>query len=214
MSFLKNKKVQGLLLLSIITIIAVRCTSSSEAEADINSMPAITEPAVSIERGQHLVTAGACHDCHSPKIMTPFGPKVDSSRILSGHPADSPMPVIDTNALKPGYWIHFSPDLTAFVGPWGMSYSANLTADSATGIGAWNESNFVGAIRKGKHMGFDKGRPISPPMPWDNYNNLSDDDLKSIFAYLKSTAPVSNRVHQPFTPDEVRAMAKAKRNIQ
>jgi mono/diheme cytochrome c family protein len=168
------------------------------------------ESAVSIERGEHLVIGGACHDCHSPKIMTPEGPKVDSSRLLSGHPADAPVPQIDLNALKPGYWIHFSPDLTTFVGPWGMSYAANLTSDSATGIGAWSEANLVVAIRTGKHMGFKNGRSIMPPMPWDNYRNLPDDDLRSIFAYLKSTPPISNRVHEPFTPAEVQAMAKEK----
>ena len=120
------------------------------------------------------------------------------------------MPTINPEALTPGNWILFSPDLTAFVGPWGLSYSANLTSDSATGIGAWNESNFVNAIRKGKHMGFDNGRPISPPMPWDNYNNLSDNDLKSIFAYLKTTVPISNRVHEPYSPEEVREMLTKK----
>jgi hypothetical protein len=48
-------------------------------------------------------------------------------------------------------------------------------------------------------------------MPWDNYNTLSDDDLKSIFAYLKSTIPVSNRVHEPFSPEEVMKIAKAQK---
>ena len=156
--------------------------------------------------GEHLVTICGCHDCHSPKIITEFGPKVDSSKMLSGHPENAPYPKINLDALQPGNWIHFSPDLTTFVGPWGMSFAANLTSDSATGIGAWNESNFVNAIRKGKHMGIDSERPIMPPMPWDNYNNLSDNDLKSIFAYLQTTIPVSNRVHAPYSPDEVRTM--------
>jgi mono/diheme cytochrome c family protein len=206
MSILKTKAalITGLLALAVVA--AVRCTSG-EAKTEPQAV-AVPEPTVSIERGHHLVTAGACHDCHSPKIMTPEGPKVDSSRLLSGHPADAPIPKIDLNGLKPGDWIHFSPDLTAFIGPWGLSYAANLTSDSATGIGAWSESNFVNAIRKGKHMGFDNGRPIAPPMPWDNYRNLPDEDLKSIFAYLKTTQPISNRVHEPFSPAEVEAMAK------
>jgi len=209
MGILKNKIVVAILLITVVTVIAVRCTSR-QADA---ATPAVTmpEPAVSIERGEHLVIGGACHDCHSPKVMTPTGPKVDSTRMLSGHPSDAALPQINVAALKPGYWVQFSPDLTAFIGPWGMSYSANITSDSATGIGAWSEENFVGAIRKGKHMGFDKGRPISPPMPWDNYRNLSDDDLKSIFAYLKTTQPVSNRVHEPFSPAEVETMAKTKK---
>jgi hypothetical protein len=208
MTILKNKMVLAVLLLAAVTAVAVRCTSrQADAAAPVAAMP---EPTVSIERGEHLVIGGGCHDCHSPKIMTPTGPKVDSSRMLSGHPANAPLPEIDLKALKPGEWIHFAPDLTAFIGPWGMSYAANLTSDSVTGIGAWSEANFVNAIRKGKHMGFDNGRPISPPMPWDNYRNLPDDDLKSIFAYLKSTPPVSNRVHEPFSPVEVQELAKTK----
>jgi hypothetical protein len=208
MGILKNKIALAILLIAVVTVLAVRCTSrQADAATPTVTMP---EPTVSIERGEHLVIGGGCHDCHSPKIMTPMGPKVDSSRMLSGHPAGAPLPQINVAALKPGNWINFSPDLTAFIGPWGMSYSANLTSDSATGIGAWSEENFVNAIHKGKHMGFDQGRPISPPMPWDNYRNLTDDDLKSIFAFLKSTKPVSNRVHEPFSPAEVQAMAKAK----
>lgn len=208
MRILKNKMLVAVLLMAAPTVIAVRCTSR-QAVATTAVVP-LPEPKVSVERGEHLVIGGACHDCHSPKIMTPTGPKVDLSRMLSGHPVDAPLPQINVTALKPGYWIQFSPDLTAFVGPWGLSYSANLTSDSATGIGAWSEENFIGAIRKGKHMGFEKGRPIAPPMPWENYNNLPDDDLKSIFAYLKTIKAVNNRVHEPFSPAEVQALAKAK----
>lgn len=206
---LVQKKAAFVMVLTLAAVITLRCTSG-EAESHAPASPSVPTPAVSIERGEQLVIGGACHDCHSPKIMTPTGPKVDSSRMLSGHPADAPLPPINMEALKPGNWIHFSPDLTAFIGPWGMSYAANLTSDSATGIGAWSEANFLGAFRTGKHMGFEKGRPISPPMPWDNYRNLPDDDLKSIFAYLKSLPPVSNRVHAPFSPAEVQAMAKKK----
>src|SRR5215218_2971628 len=113
MGFLKNKIVLAVLLITVVTVLAVRCTSR-QADA---AMPAVTmpEPTVSIERGEHLVTGGACHDCHSPKIMTPTGPKVDSSRMLSGHPSDAPLPQINVTALKPGNWINFSPDLTAFI---------------------------------------------------------------------------------------------------
>ena len=204
MLFLKNK------IVLIITVIVaamtfVYCTSGVN-EKVLAVKDQTNEEEVSVERGHRLVIGGGCHDCHSPKIITEFGPKVDSSKMLSGHPENAPYPKINLDALQPGNWIHFAPDLTTFVGPWGMSFAANLTSDSATGIGAWNESNFVNAIRKGKHMGIDTERPIMPPMPWDNYNNLSDSDLKSIFAYLQTTIPVRNRVHAPYSPDEVRGM--------
>lgn len=186
----------------------VYCTSDSSTEKTKTEDISANTEEVSIAKGEHLVIGGACHDCHSPKIMTQTGPHVDSTKLLAGHPENGPFPTINLAALEPGNWINFAPDLTTFVGPWGLSFAANLTSDSATGIGAWSEDNFVNAIRKGKHMGLDNARPIMPPMPWDNYRNLSDNDLKSIFAYLKTTVPVSNRVPQPMSPAEVKQMAK------
>ena len=167
---------------------------------------------VSIERGRHLVLVGGCNDCHTPKIFTPQGPRLDTTKMLAGHIANSPLPNIDTASLRPGNWVHFAPDLTASVGPWGMTLAANLTSDSATGIGAWGEANFVKALRTGRHMGLEGGRPIMPPMPWENLKDMSEDDLKSIYAYLKSTPPVSNRVHEPYNPGEVVAMFKEQKN--
>jgi hypothetical protein len=205
-------KTIALFFVGLVTLVLViKCTSRTASSAETVAPESTLDAEVSAERGRQLVIGGACHDCHSPKIMTPTGPKVDSSRILSGHPADGPVPQIDLDALTPGDWILFAPDLTAFVGPWGMSFAANITSDSATGIGAWSEANFVNAIRTGKHMGLANGRPISPPMPWDNYNNMPDNDLKSIYAYLKSTKPISNRVREPYSPEEVRALAGKKK---
>ena len=88
--------------------------------------------------------------------------------------------------------------MTAWSGPWGVSYTANLTPDQETGIGAWSEENFIQALRTGKHLG--GGRDILPPMPWPAYQNLSDEDLKSIFAYLKSIPPIRNQVPDPVPP--------------
>lgn len=81
---------------------------------------------------------------------------------------------------------------TAWAGPWGISYTANITPDQKTGIGLWTEDMFIGAMRTGKQMG--NGRPILPPMPWNWYAKMTDDDLKSIFMYLKSIPPIDNAV--------------------
>ena len=79
-----------------------------------------------------------------------------------------------------------------------MSFTANLTPDKETGLGDWTEEQFVAAIRTGKHQG--KGRPVLPPMPVNILNALDDEDLRSIFAYLQSLAPVKNRVPAPIDP--------------
>jgi hypothetical protein len=87
---------------------------------------------------------------------------------------------------------------TAWTGPWGVSFSANLTPDQNTGIGVWTEEMFIQTLREGKHMG--NGRPLLPPMPWQPYGQKTDDDLKAIFAYLKSLPPMANRVPDPVPP--------------
>jgi hypothetical protein len=99
--------------------------------------------------------------------------------------------------------MNFAPDLTTFVGPWGVTYSANLTPDSTTGLGGWTEETFIKALRTGKHMGIENGRPILPPMPWELFKLMPDEDLKAVFAYLKSIPPIKNRIPDPVPPNEV-----------
>lgn len=152
-----------------------------------------------IERGRYLVTLGGCGDCHSPKKLTAQGPIEDEALLLSGHPATEPIPAAPTGVGGPGMWAAAcSASFTAWYGPWGVSFASNLTPDEKTGLGAWNEDQFVQAMRTGKHRGF--GRQILPPMPWFNLAKMSDDDLKAIFAYLHSLEPISNPVPAPHPP--------------
>ena len=154
-----------------------------------------------IARGKYLVNAVGCDDCHSPKVMTEHGPEPDPARRLSGHNQNEPLPPLDKGAGTKG-WVLFNMNLTAFVGPWGISYAANLTPDD-TGIGAWTFDNFLTAIRKGKYKGLEGSRDLLPPMPWQMYRNLTDEDLKAIFTYLKSLPPVNNLVPAPKPPTEI-----------
>ncbi|HYV91870.1 MAG TPA: c-type cytochrome [Chitinophagales bacterium] len=164
-----------------------------------------------VAHGKYLVTIASCNDCHSPKIFTQMGPMPDTTKLLSGSSASGMPPLaIDTNCLHNGYGYLGSADLTAWLGPWGISYTANLTPDSATGIGAWTEANFMDALRKGKHLGMDGGRMILPPMPWQFIGQMTDDDLKAVFAYLRSLPAISNKVPAPVSPPDVMAMAMKK----
>jgi hypothetical protein len=153
-----------------------------------------------VSRGHYLVTIMGCNDCHSPKIFTANGPVPDSNLLLSGYPASMPVAAIDTESLK--NWVLFNGMNTAVVGPWGVSFSANITSDS-TGIGNWTEEQFAKALRQGKSKGLDGNRMLLPPMPWPNYIHLADADLKAIFAYLKSTKPVKNNVPAPIPPTQL-----------
>jgi len=145
-----------------------------------------------VKRGNYLVASIGCNDCHSPKKMGPNGPYVDSAKMLSGFPSNAPVPVAGAGDIKNGLVV-FNGDLTACIGPWGTTFSANITSD-ATGIGNWKEEQFKNAIRHGKYKGLDGARMLMPPMPWQDLSNLTDADIQAIFYYLKSTKPVNNVV--------------------
>lgn len=176
----------------------IACTSGSaksETESAIISNDSL------IKRGSYLVNSIGCDDCHSPKKFGPNGPELDMEHRFGGHLANSPKAKVNTSVMKDG-WILFGMDLTTSVGPWGQSYSANISSD-ATGIGNWTEEQFIRALREGKSKGLKEGRPLLPPMPWFVYKNMSDIDIKAIFAYLKTTKPVENRVPGPRTLAEL-----------
>jgi len=78
-----------------------------------------------------------------------------------------------------------------WVGPWGTSYARNLTPDMETGLGKWSEDDIVKAIRTGQRA---DGTELLPPMPWQMFSNLTDEDAYAIAAYLKSLPPVSHKV--------------------
>ena len=153
-----------------------------------------------IKRGEYLVFFGGCNDCHTPKLFTPKGPEPDSNKLLSGHPSTAKLPEVPQGIIGPEQWGALTNnDLTAWVGPWGISFAANLTPDKRTGLGGWTEELFIKTMRTGKHLG--DGREILPPMPWYSLAALTDGDLKAIFAYLKSIKPIENEVPQPMVPE-------------
>ena len=161
-----------------------------------------------IAKGKYLVNAGGCNDCHSPKVMTNMGPVPDTTRLLSGHPANEPTPELDLKAAGLHNWILASMDLTEWLGPWGISFSRNLTPDSTTGIGAWSFQDFVNTLRNGKHLG--TGRGLLPPMPWQPIGHMKDADLKAIFTYLQSIPAIQNEVPNPVPPPMVADYFKKK----
>ena len=154
-----------------------------------------------IERGAYLVEFGGCHDCHTPKVYTDMGPVPDTTKLLAGHFEGTAIPTGDVNMVGPDKWVMTEKNFTAWVGPWGISYSANLTPDNATGIGTLSEEMFIKTLREGKWMGV--GRPLLPPMPWPGIGSISDEDLKCIYAYLMSIKPIHNMVPQPVSPDKM-----------
>lgn len=160
--------------------------------------PAAAARAAQVARGKYLVDAMSCNDCHTPWKVGPNGPEPDMSRELTGHPADLVMPP-PARLEAPWVWSAAGTN-TAFAGPWGVSFTANLTPDPETGLGRWTEDIFIATMKTGRHEG--KGRPLLPPMPYFSVAALMDEDMRAVFAYLQSLPPVRNRVPAPIDPPE------------
>lgn len=177
------------------------CTNDKKKENTGDNAPVETSQIDPVTHGEYLVTVMGCSDCHSPKRMGANGTEVIPELSLSGYPSDRPIAKFDTKMIQSGFAI-FYPDLTASAGPWGISFAANITPDS-TGIGTWSEEQFRKALLQGKHKGLDGTRTLLPPMPWQNFSLLKNNDVKSIFTYLKSVTPVKNTVPSPISPDKL-----------
>jgi mono/diheme cytochrome c family protein len=125
-----------------------------------------------VKRGEYLVAAGACADCHTPGVM--LG-KPEMDKLLGGG---------NVGFEIPGLGFFFPP---------------NLTPDDDTGLGKWSEADIAKAIREGVRP---DGRKLAPVMPYGWYAKLTDDDALAMAAYLKSLAPLANKVPGPFGAGE------------
>lgn len=158
-----------------------------------------------LERGEYLVNTSGCHDCHTPLMMGKDGPEPDMKRMLSGHPDSLQMP--PAPPLPEGPWqVVVSATNTAWSGPWGVSFTKNLTPDADTGLGQWTLDTFIKTFRTGRRQG--RGRVILPPMPIPAYKNFTDADLEAIYTYLRSIPPVRNAVPEPIAPEPASTAVK------
>lgn len=118
--------------------------------------------------GGYLVAMGDCGTCHSP--LTPQGPDM-KRRFAGGYP-------FDMGTFK--------------------VVSANITSDTATGIGLWTEEQFLNKFtqyREEKSYNFDPGKD-NTIMPVTLIAHMKDEDLKAIYAYMKTVKPISNKVEK------------------
>ncbi len=128
----------------------------------------IPDPSDKVKYGQYLVTAAVCSECHTP--MGPQGP--DFSKMFSGGF------VFDAGFMKVAV--------------------ANITPDTATGIGAWTEEMFVNKFKNNSSdevVNRNPGRE-NTFMPWAGYGKMKDDDLKAIYAFLRTVKPINNKVEK------------------
>src|ERR1043166_5622842 len=108
----------------ILTLLAVPATlllTAGRSSTDSKSQQ--------LARGKYLVAFGGCNNCHTPLKIIDKGPVPDFSRMLSGHPEGTKLP---SPALKPGSWFEATAGMTAWAGPWGISYASHFTPDINT----------------------------------------------------------------------------------
>jgi mono/diheme cytochrome c family protein len=181
--------------------LAVVLVSGIAARASQENAMAPAADAAKVKRGAYLVGSMGCNDCHTPWKMGPNGPEPDTTRALTGHPES--VKIAEAPAIPEGWGWVAAPDNTAFAGPWGVSFTMNLTPDKDTGLGNWTEEQFIATMRTGRHLG--KGRRVLPPMPVQMLAALNDEDIKAVFAYLQSLKPVRNRIPAPLDPSAATA---------
>ena len=191
----------NLALIALLPFLFLSC--KNEPAPAVETIVEVIEPSAAdvIAHGEYLVGIMGCHDCHSPKRMGEKGPEIIPELMLSGYPSERPIIKFDNPMIKEGFAM-FYPDLTGAAGPWGVSFSGNLTPHE-TGIGNWSEAQFKRALTQGKSKGLENGRTLLPPMPWDGFAKLKDEDVHAIYSYLKSINPVENVVPAPVSPGDM-----------
>jgi len=187
------------IIVAAVILTAVLSTASLGASdtGGVEEQGVAADKSQQIARGKYLVDIMGCHDCHTPTKMGDKGPEWDMSRALSGHPENVAVPPA---SIPAGYLALIGGTFTSFTGPWGTTFTKNLTPDKETGLGDWTVEEFIATMKTGLERG--KGRPVMPPMPVQNLKALSDSDIRSLFAYLQSLPAIKNRTPQPVEPTD------------
>jgi hypothetical protein len=126
-----------------------------------------------LKYGAYLVNAAGCVDCHS---------QTEKGSIIAGTEFGGGM---------------------EFLQPVGVVRAPNITFDQQTGLGSWTPESFLTRFKLYADPAYrsplvEKGS-YNTPMPWTMYAGMKDSDLRAIYRYLKSLAPISNQVER-FTP--------------
>ncbi|MDZ7692186.1 MAG: c-type cytochrome [Balneolaceae bacterium] len=126
--------------------------------------------------GKYLTTIAGCVECHTPKVQG----APDMDRFLAG----------GFEFSLPGY---------------GTVTSSNITPHDATGIGTWTEQRFVNRFKQYDTLSYEQVREVpknefNTVMPWTMYAGMTEEDLKAIYAYLKTVESVQQQITR-FVPE-------------
>jgi hypothetical protein len=199
----KENAMRFMLGLAVGLVLLTGCQPAEQKSATENEDKPAAPAQSPVERGKYLTTVGGCNDCHTPKTFGPNGPEADMTKELSGHPAGDKIPAVPAklNFGEGGFGTLTNTHLTAWIGPWGISYAMNLTPIKRPVLEA-GRSRCLSTPFATESIR-EQDAPSSPPMPWNWYRNMTDDDLKGVFAYLQSLPPINNAIPDPTPPDKL-----------
>jgi mono/diheme cytochrome c family protein len=165
---------------------------SSETVQPFSKPAASGRPGNPVDRGAYLVHIAECVGCHTP--ATAGGAPNRTLRFAGGRR------FVET---RKGYGYEIAPDPGSkdagdprLAAGERIVVSANITPDPS-GISYYTPELFLQTIRTGKVGGV---RRLSSAMPWNYFRNLTDGDLRAIFAYLRTVAPVRHNVSNSEPP--------------
>lgn len=154
----------------------IKLTQPAEA-----SHPLQEEDAIS--RGKYLATISGCTYCHTPDKVEYQNPETMSLEQIMTIAFDGNLAEDEEKLLAGGRVFP--------LGPAGVVYTRNITPDKETGIGTWTDEQIKLAIKTGVRP---DGTVLFPVMPYHVYNQMADQDLEDIIAYMKSVPAVRNEV--------------------
>jgi len=133
-------------------------------KASLSEMPPASD---TIKYGEYMTRAAACMECHTQENN---GKQIPGMEFAGGHEFK-----INNNTIR----------------------SANITPDKETGIGAWTEAAFLAKFKAFNDV--SKAPVVSAAafqtiMPWYDYSGMKENDLRAIYAYLRTVKPVKNKV--------------------
>lgn len=123
--------------------------------------------------GAYLVRLANCGECHS---QLDKGKPVRGKEFAGGH------------SFQLGKFVVNTP---------------NITPDEETGLGKWDEARFLARFLANEHLSIENAPPANQSnftlMPWDRFSRLKDEDVRAIYAYLRTVKPIYNpvEVHPP-----------------
>ena len=174
------KKILGYTLLTLLTIAGAgfgylyfrKPASQPPASLHVAATPE------RVARGKYLFALADCDGCHSPH---------DESKLY--------LPVIEA---RRGSGQRMSEE-----GLPGAVVASNITPDRETGIGAWTEDEFVQRFKNFDNASAYKGEDLkmgefNSIMPWSNYSQMTEEDLRAMYAYLMSVKPIQNKIDKAF----------------